>query len=137
MSSPDPAHLLRSAFKVNAAFSVTCGVAFLAGGHLLGPVLGLPPAGLRIFGGLLAAFAAHAWLASRRQPISPGEAAYLIGGDVAYALASVIVLVGWPHLLSAAGRVFFAVAADLVAVLGVVEYVGLRRLTRAKATLAA
>jgi hypothetical protein len=137
MTSVDPARLIRRALRVNAVFSATCGGAFMAAGQVLAPVLGLPPAVLRIFGALVAAFGVHAWLASGRKSVSPAEATYLVGGDVAYVLASVIVLAGWPHLLSAAGRVFFAVAAGLVAVLGFVESVGLRRLTRPKAALPA
>jgi len=136
MPSLDPARLLRSALKVNAVFSTVCGVAFMAAAGLLGPVFGLPPTALRILGALVAVFGAHAWLASRRQSISYGEATYLIGGDVAYVLATAVVLVGWPQWFSPAGRVFFAVAGDVVAVLGIVEYVGLRRLTRANAALA-
>ena len=127
----DPSRLLRRALAVNGAITAANGLAFLVAGHLLGPVFGLAPAVLRVLGAGFVAFAAHAAYVSRKPAISRGEAVYFVVADVGYVLASVAVLVGLPHLMTGLGRLFFAAAADIVAILAVAEYAGLRRLVRA------
>jgi hypothetical protein len=137
MAEHDAARLLRRALTVNASITAANAVAFLAGGHLLAPVLGLPAAALWVLGAGLLAFAAHAGYVARKPAPSRGEAVYFVAADVAYVAASVIVLVGFPNLMTGLGRLFFAAAADVVALLAVAEYAGLRRLSRVAARAAA
>ncbi len=130
MAEHDAARLLRRALSVNAWITAANAVAFLAGGHLLAPIFGLPAVALWVLGAGLLAFAAHAGYVARKPAPSRGEAVYFVAADVAYVVASVIVLVGFPNLMTGLGRLFFAAAADVVAILAVAEYAGLRRLTR-------
>jgi hypothetical protein len=135
--SLDASGLIRAALRTNAVFSAACGAAFLAAGHALGPVFGLAPAVLWVFGPAVLAFAAHAARAASRRPVLLAEALYFVIADAAYVAASVVVLLGFPRWMSGAGRLFFAAVADVVAALCVAEYVGYRRLTRAPREAAA
>jgi hypothetical protein len=137
MAAHDATRLLRRALGVNCWITSANAVAFLAGGHLIAPVFGLPPAVLWVLGAGLLAFALHAGHVARKETITRGEATYFVAADVAYVVASVAVLVGFPGLMSGLGRLFFAAAADVVAILAVAEYVGLRRMTHEPARAAA
>ena len=130
MADHDAARLLRRALSVNAWITAANAVAFLAGGHLLAPIFGLPAAALWVLGVGLLAFAAHAGYVARKPAPSRGEAVYFVAADVAYVIASVVVLLGFPSLMTGLGRLFFAAAADVVAILAVAEYAGLRRMAR-------
>jgi hypothetical protein len=133
----DPSRLIRRALAVNAWITAATGLAFLVAGHVLGPLFGLAPSVLWMLGAGFVAFAAHAGHVARKDVISRGEARYFAVADAGYVLASAVVLLGFPHLMTGLGRLFFAAAADLVAVFAVAEYAGLRRLTRAGARAAA
>jgi hypothetical protein len=128
--SPDPSRLIRRALSVNAWITAANGLAFLFAGHVLGPVFGLAPAVLWGLGAGFLAFAGHAAAVARKPVISRGEALYFVIADAGYVAASVVVLLGFPQVMTGRGRLFFAAAADVVAVLAVAEYAGLRRLTR-------
>jgi hypothetical protein len=130
MLDHDPTRLLRRALSVNFWITTANAVAFLAGGHLLGPVFGLAPAVLWVLGVGLLAFALHARHVSRKDSIARGEAIYFVAADTAYVVASAAVLLGFPELMSGLGRLFFAAAADVVAILAIAEYAGLRRMSR-------
>jgi len=127
---------LRSTFGVNAAFSGLAGAALVVGAASLAAVFGLPgPLPLVVFGAMLLAFAWQVWRA-RVEPMDLRLAAAILAMDVAYVLASVVLLLAWPGVLSPLGRLFVAVAADAVAVFAVLEYVGLRRARRPLASVA-
>jgi hypothetical protein len=130
MAEHDATRLLRRALAVNAWITAANAVAFLAGGHLLAPIFGLPASTLWVLGAALLAFAAHARHVARKPAPSRGEALYFVAADVAYVAGSVVVLLGFPNLMTGLGRLFFAAAADVVALLAVAEYAGLRRMSR-------
>ena len=129
----DPSRLLRRALAVNAWTTAANGFAFLVAGHVLGPIFGLAPIILWGLGAGFLGFAAHAGAIARKETISRAEALYFTIADAVYVVASVAVLLGFPHLMSGLGRLYFAAAADLVALFAIAEYAGLRRLTRAAA----
>ena len=126
----DASRLLRRALSVNAWITAANGLAFLVAGHLIGPVFGLAPAVLWLLGAGFVAFAAHAAHVARKETITRGEAVYFVAADAGYVLASAVVLLAFPQLMTGIGRLFFAAAADLVAIFAIAEYAGLRRLTR-------
>ena len=122
--------LLRATLTVNAISSGLFGASLLAGAVPLAPVLGAPgPLPVAVFGALLLAFAFEVWRA-RREPVSLRQATFIFALDVAYVIASVVLLLAWPASLSTIGRVVVALAADMVAVFALLEYVGLRRARR-------
>lgn len=137
MSSHDPSSLLRRVLAVNAATSAACAAAFLVAAPALAALFGCAAWFLRAFGAGLLAFAAHLAHVARKPAIARGEALYFALCDAAYAAGSAVVLLGWPHLLSGTGRLAFALMADAVAVLCVLEFVAWRRLSPARAMAAA
>jgi hypothetical protein len=128
MTTSDPGRLLRNTFRVNAISSAGCGLAFLAAAGPLAPLLGPSPLSLRILGGLLLLFAAHVWRVAAKDAMPRGEALYLIGNDVVWVIGSAAALLAWPQAFTTAGRVFFALIADWVAALAIIQFVGWRRL---------
>ncbi|HET8644792.1 MAG TPA: hypothetical protein VFO85_04855 [Vicinamibacteria bacterium] len=132
MNADPKSTLIRRVLAVNAATSAACAAAFLVAARPLGALLGCTPGFLYAFGAALLAFAVHLALVARKPAVSPGEALYFAFCDAAYVAGSAIVLLGWPHLLSGSGRLFFALVADLVALFCILEFVGYRRLTRAR-----
>ena len=137
MADHDPTRLLRRALNVNAWITTANAVAFLAGGHLLGPIFGVPSAVLWLLGAGFLAFGIHAGYVARKDTISRSEAIYFVAADAGYVVASVVVLLAYPGLLTGLGRLFFAAAADVVAILAVAEYAGLRRMSRPAARVLA
>lgn len=128
--------ILHTAFTVNALMSGLCGLIFLVAGHRLGPLFGLAPAVLWVLGAVLVAFAAHLAYVARQDVIGRGSALYFLVCDVLWVAASVVILLGFPTLMTGVGRLVFAVIADAVAIVAVAEFVGYRRLTAAQPRLA-
>lgn len=119
--------MLYATLTVNAVSSGLCGAGLFVGAAPLATVLGLPgPLPLLVFGALLLAFALQVWRA-RRDPLDLGRARLILYMDVAYVVASFVLVLGWPGALSPVGRLLTALVADLVGVFAVFEYVGLRR----------
>jgi hypothetical protein len=98
MDLDDPAGLLRRVLRGNAIFSFLCGLAFLTSCRGLGAAFGISPAGLGLFGAALVGFAAHLWLVARKHAARRGEALYFLIGDASYVVASMVVLMGFPHV---------------------------------------
>jgi hypothetical protein len=130
MFTQDPAALLRRTLAGNASFSALCGLSFLLAGGTIGAAFAVPAPTIQMFGAVLLVFAAYLFLVVRKQPIPRGEAWFLLAMDVGYVVASLIVLVGSPNLLNSAGRFFFWVVAEIVAVFAILEYIGVRKLFR-------
>lgn len=124
----NPMLLLRRVLTVNALSSAMVAVAFVAGGHPLGRLFGVAPAALWVIAAGLLAFALHLRHVARKPAIARNEALYFAVCDAAWVVASAAFLLGWPHLLSGYGRLFFALIADVVAVFCVLEFVAWRRL---------
>ena len=125
----DKSRLLRLTLTVNAVATGACGLAFLAGGHLLGPLFGLAPLVLWVLGAGFVAFGLHLRAVVRRPEIARGTALYFALLDSAYVVASVVVVMDFPSLMSGMGRLVFALLADIVAVFAVCEFIGYRRLS--------
>jgi hypothetical protein len=119
--------LLRLTLAVNALSTALCGALLLAAAVPLAPLLGLSgPLPLAVLGALLLAFALEVWRA-RRQPFAPRRVGVILATDVAYVIASAVLLLAFPGVLSPIGRLATAMVADVVAIFAILEYVGLRR----------
>lgn len=121
--------LLRTTLAVNAISTAASGALFVAAAAPLASLMGVGPIPLAIVGSFFVAFAALVWMA-RREPLNLHQVEAIFAMDVAYVLASVVLLLAWPGVLSPAGRLITALLADVVAVFAVLELVGLRRARR-------
>lgn len=121
--------LLRRALAGNALFSAVSGVALILGSGPIGDFTGLTPAWLpaAIGGGVLAWALAVARLA-RSDELRPGPVGMVIAGDLTWVVTSYAILaVGAPEFTTG-GAWAVAILAEIVALFGIVQYLGLRRL---------
>lgn len=120
--------LLRSAMTVNALFSAISGVALLLGGSALEGRLGAPAWVLAAIGAGLAAFVLLIlWSQTDVRRLTVG-APIVVAGDAAWVAGAALLLVGYPHALTAQGRTALALVTVAVAVLGATQMVGLWRI---------
>jgi hypothetical protein len=132
MSTNHSSPFLRKALLVDAAASGGTALLMIAGAGLLESLLGLPAALLRGAGLVLVPYVAFVVWAGTREAIGPGSVRAIIVANAAWAVASILLLVGFltPTVL---GTAFVIGQALVVALLGEVQYVGLKR----QATVAA
>jgi hypothetical protein len=117
---------LRNALLIDAAASGATGLLMIAGAGLLEGLLGLPAALLRGAGLVLVPYVAFVVWAGTRREIAAGAVWAIIVANAGWAIASVFLLIGTltPTLL---GYVFVIGQALVVALLGEVQCVGLKR----------
>jgi hypothetical protein len=119
---------LRQVLLADAALSGATGLLMLLGAGWLAGLLGLPEALLRFAGLSLMPYVAYVVYVATRQPTSRAAIWSVIAANDLWAAASVaLLLTGWvsPNAL---GIGFVLFQAAVVAGLGAVQYVGLRRL---------
>ncbi len=124
---------LRRVLLANASFSTFSAAVLIAGGAWLAPLLGIAFGILAGVGIGLLVFAAGLWRAARAREFDRGEARKALAADVAWVVASVVLLVWNPSPLTAAGWWGVAVVADLVAVFAALQLYGLYRDGRRRA----
>ncbi len=130
----DPGKLLAAALSSNAMFSGGCGLVLLGGAAALSGPFGVPAwllasmgAGLLVFAGLLL------WvLANPPRLVAGGRAA--LAADVAWIGGGVVVLVGFPTVLTTMGHTALGVVTGMVGVLAAGQAYGLRRIRGRVAT---
>ncbi|USG62875.1 hypothetical protein NBZ79_07785 [Sneathiella marina] len=120
--------LLKTSLLINAAFSLTSGLACLVFADILSPWTAIPSWILYSLGVGLLLFAADVALTATRTPINPLFAKIIIGADIAWVMASVGVLIFFGSLLTLPGQLLIELVAIAVAVLATVQAVGLRQM---------
>jgi hypothetical protein len=123
----DPSLFLRRAILADAIFSGSSALLLMAGAGFLAPKLALPESLLRETGLLLIAYTTLVgWLGSR-QSMPKALVVVVIGGNAAWIIASIALLISGvvtPNLL---GEAFVAMQAIIVGALAELQYIGLRR----------
>jgi hypothetical protein len=128
-SQTDNVTLLRRALLGNAVFSGVSGLAMILAAGPLASLMGLPSPLILIVAGLgVLGYAAIVFRISTRPSISRGEAIFTVIADTTWVAGSlVLLLTGWvPFTL--AGKWLVAIAADIVAVFALMQFIGFRRL---------
>ena len=123
--------LLRRALQADAIVTGVCGAILLLDAAPLAQFMGLGGTfALRVLGADL--LLAAAWIAYEgwRAELRPRAAQIIIGLCALWVLASVVVVAANPFGLTVGGRWLVAGVTDLTALLGLAEYLGLRRLAR-------
>ena len=118
---------LRRALLADAILSGATGLMMIAGAHALGDLLALPAILLRAAGMLLVPYVAFVLFVATREVIARPAVAAIIAINLVWAAASIgLLFTGWvaPNVL---GHVFVAGQAVIVAALGELQYVALRR----------
>jgi hypothetical protein len=118
--------LLRNALILDAAVSGANGVTYLAAAGPIGDLLGLPEDLLRGIGAFLVAYAAAVAAVATRPVIPRAGALAVVAGNVVWAGASLTAAAtGW-HDPEAAGTVWIALQALVVAGFAELQVMGLR-----------
>ena len=119
--------LLRLALAADAAVTGANAVAYLAGAFVIDSLLGVPAEALLVLGAFLALYGALVLRLATRQAISRAGTVAVIGANVAWAAASLLVLGLDTFTPDAAGQVWIAVQAVAVAGFAALQWIGLRR----------
>jgi dipeptide/tripeptide permease len=125
----DRPSLLRRTIQADSVFSLLGGLLLLIDSELIATLIGLPWSLAFVIVGIgLIGYAALLFLAARRTPIDRRQALGFLVADVAWVLASVVIVLGGWAPLTPAGFWGVLIVADIVAVFAVLKYIGLRRL---------
>jgi hypothetical protein len=123
----NPSLFLRRAIQADAIFSGVSALLLTPGASELAALSNLPVALLRETGLFLIAYAALVgWLGSR-QSMPRALVAIVIAGNVAWTLASIVLLFSGAVTPNLLGEALVAIQAITVGVLAELQYIGLRR----------
>jgi hypothetical protein len=118
---------LRNVLVLDAAASGATGLLLVAGAGVLDDLLGLPVALLRAAGLILIPYVAFVAWAGAREPIARRAVWAIIAANALWALASVGLLVSGLVAPTALGYTFVIAQGAVVALLGELQYAGLKR----------
>ena len=127
MSNDQSSTFLHRALALDAAASGATGLLMIAGAGLLEGLLGLPPALLRWAGIVLLPYVTFVAFTATRETISRPAVWAIIAANALWAIASALLLVSGWVTPTALGYAFVILQAVVVAVLGELQYMGLRR----------
>lgn len=127
MSYDQSPTFLRRTLILDALASGATGLLMIAGAGLVEGLLGLPAALLRGAGFVLVPYVAFVIYAGTRETISRPAVWTIIAANVAWAAASALLLVSGWVAPTALGYTFVIAQAVVVALLGELQYMGLRR----------
>jgi hypothetical protein len=119
--------LLRLALVADAAVTGANAVVYLAGAYVIDSVLGVPAELLLALGAFLAVYSALVLRIATRPAIPRGGVLAVIGANLMWAAGSLVVLTLDTFTPDAAGQVWIALQAVVVAGFAALQYVGLRR----------
>jgi hypothetical protein len=119
--------MLRGALLIDAVVSGATGVLLTAGADWLAALLDLPPALLRYSGLVLLPFAAVVAYIATRDALSRPSVQAVVVTNVAWVVASIVLLFSGHVTPNTLGIVFVLVQAVAVAALADVQFFGLRR----------
>ena len=122
-----PPVFLRRALVLDAVASGATGLMMIAGAGLVEGLLGLPAALLRGAGLVLMPYVAFVIYTGTRETISRPAVWAIIVANVLWAAASAFLLVSGWVAPTALGTAFVIAQAVVVALLGELQYMGLRR----------
>ena len=129
--------LLRRALLADAVVSGGAGIGWTLGAEPLGEVLGLPVGLLRRAGLVALAWAAVAAHVGTRERVARSVVWVVIGGNLVWAVGSVLLVSAWWVEPTAAGYAFVIGQAVAVGLLAEAQYVGWRRMAPTLAKRAA
>jgi hypothetical protein len=127
MSTIHPSRFLRGVLLADAAASGATGLLLIAGAGLLEGLLGLPVALMREAGLVLIPYVAFVIWVATRERVARGAVWAIIVANALWAIASAGLLASGLVAPTLLGHAFVVAQAAVVALLGELQYVGLRR----------
>lgn len=123
----NPSSFLRRAIQADAIFSGVSAVLLTLGAGEFAPLLNLPEVLLRETGLFLIAYTALVGWLGTRQSMPKTLVAIVIGGNAAWTLASIALLLSGAVTPNFLGEAAIAMQAIVVGALAELQYIGLRR----------
>lgn len=127
MSTTQPTPFLRNVLLLDAAASGATGLLLIAGAGLLDGLLGLPVALMREAGLVLVPYVAFVAWVGTRETIARGAVWAIIAANALWTLASAGLLLSGLVARNTLGYAFVIAQAAVVALLGELQYAGLKR----------
>ena len=132
LAQRDPAQLLRRALQIDAFASVFSGAGLLLAAGPISRWLGLGLSWpLALIGADMIIFGVWVGFEAQREQLRAGRVRAVLALNAAWLIASALLIAFDPFGLSVAGKWAVAGVADLVLLIAIGEYLGLRRLARA------
>ncbi|HEU0059016.1 MAG TPA: hypothetical protein VFR19_03985 [Hyphomicrobiaceae bacterium] len=125
--SAQPSTFLRRALVLDAVASGATALLVIAAAGLIDGMLGLPVALLRGAGLVLVPYVAFVAFVATRARIEPAAVWVIIACNALWAIASFLLLLSGQLAPTGLGIAFVAAQAIVVALLGELQYMGLRR----------
>lgn len=123
--------LLKTALLVDGAVSFLLGIICLLFSKAIAGFLGIPASWIILALGMgVIVYAIELFLAARAEPVNLGIAKFATYGNLAWVLASAVLIFANLLPFPTTGKWAFAVLADVVLVLAIFQYLGLRRLVK-------
>ena len=131
MSSTKKESLLRKTLWANAVFTTLCGLGLVfASGTLSAWIGAVGATELIVVGVVLLFYAADLARTALGKSIPRGRIYYFIVMDLLWVVGSAVAVWGVPVPFTPAGRWVVLLIADAVGLFGVLQYLGLRRLSK-------
>jgi hypothetical protein len=119
---------LRRAILGNGIFTILSGLSLLALSNLIAPLLGVnQPIALSIIGLGLGMYAIFLFGVARQVPINKQFAVTIIVLDLVWVVGSIFLILTQIIPFSRSGNWIVAIAADIVSIFAILQFVGLRR----------
>jgi hypothetical protein len=129
--STNQSSLLRNTLFGNSVFSFLSGAAALLFSQAIASFLGLSASWIILVLGVgLLIYGVEIYLAARSEPVHTGIARFAVYADLAWVLASAVLIFANLVPFTTAGKWTIAIIADVVLVFAILQYVGLRRVLR-------
>ena len=127
-TAPDTRDLARRVLAANVAFCLVSGAGMAVLANPLGGWIGAPAVALLVVGLGLIPWGAMLWFFSRRDVIKKAQVWLVIAGDELWAIATLILIFGFPSALNSTGRGVAAMVGLVVAGFATGQFIGIRRL---------
>jgi len=121
--------VVRRALQADGAICTVGGVIFTVGAGAISTLAGVEPPELTLFMGLfLLVYGVILYALASRAPLDPRLPITIIGLNAVSAILSILFLIADPLTFTTAGNWITLILADVVIVLGIWQFVGLRRM---------
>lgn len=123
--------LLKKALLADSEICFISGIACVLFSRAIAGFLGVSASWIILaLGAGVIVYAVEVFLAARAEPVNMGIARFAAYGNLVWVLASAVLIFANLIPFTTAGKWTIALVADVVLVLGIFQYVGLRRLAR-------
>ncbi len=121
--------LLKKALLVDSVLSFLVGIDLLLFSKAIASFLGLSASWIvLVLGGICIVYGVEIYLAAKAEPIKTNFARFATYGNLVWVLGSALLIFANLIPFTAAGKWTIAIVADMVLVLGIFEYIGLRKM---------